>query len=417
MPTQARPLEGIRVIDYSHFLAGPFMSRALAALGAEVIKVERPKDGDAGRAHAYILEKGTSGYFLQQNMGKQGLCLDLKDKRGLELLHKLVASADVFVENYRPGALDRLGLGYNQLSEINPRLVYCSVSAYGHTGPDSTRPGFGLIAEAKSGAMAQLGVPGEPPPLFRMPIADMYTGVYGVASVCAALVGRANSGRGQHIDMALYDCMISMHDYAVQRYYMSGGKEIPEQTGHDQPESTIYGVFAARDGYLVIAAQVDDAWKRLAKLIGGDALAADTRFHHLDGRNAHRKEALAYVRDWAVAQPSRAACIEALDAAAVPCAAVQRIDEVLADPQTIARGMVVEQDHPVAGRVKLPNLPFRFSESDTSPRSPAPLMGQHNREVAASLGYAPAEIDALVRDGVLYAEPATAKLPKEGGPH
>jgi crotonobetainyl-CoA:carnitine CoA-transferase CaiB-like acyl-CoA transferase len=215
--------------------------------------------------------------------------------------------------------------------------------------------------------------------------------------------------------MALYDCMISMHDYAVQRYYMSGGTEIPVQTGHDQPESTVYGVFAAKDGYLVIAAQVDDAWQRLAKLIGGDALAADPRFLDLDSRNANRKEALAYVRDWAMAQSSRAACIAALDAAAVPSAAVQRIDEVLADPQTIARGMVVEQDHPVAGQVKLPNLPFRFSESDTSPRSPAPLMGQHNREVAASLGYAPAEVEALVRDGVLYAEPAVAKLSAVGG--
>jgi crotonobetainyl-CoA:carnitine CoA-transferase CaiB-like acyl-CoA transferase len=410
MATQPLPLAGIRVVDYSHFLAGPFMSRALGALGAEVIKVERPKDGDAGRAHAHILEKGTSGYFLQQNMGKQGLCVDLRDDRGLRLLHKLVESADVFVENYRPGALNKLGLGYAQLSKLNPRLIYCSVSAYGHTGPDSARPGFGLIAEAKSGAMAQLGVPGEAPPLFRMPIADMYTGIHGVAAICAALVGRSTSGRGQRIDMALYDCMISMHDYAVQRYYMSGGTEIPVQSGHDQPESTVYGVFTAKDGYLVIAAQVDDAWKRLARLIGGDELAGDARFLDPSSRNANREAALAYVQAWTKAQPSRDACIAALDAAGVPCAAVQRIDEVLADPQTQARGMVVEQDHPVAGRVRLPNLPFRFSECDTSPRSPAPLLGQHNRLVAEGLGYSAAEIAAMERDGVLYAEPAVAKL-------
>jgi crotonobetainyl-CoA:carnitine CoA-transferase CaiB-like acyl-CoA transferase len=411
--SQPLPLTGIRVIDYSHFLAGPFLSRVLAALGAEVIKVERPKAGDAGRAHAYFKD-GQSGYFLQQNMGKQGLCGNLKDPRGLEMLHRLVETADVFVENYRPGALDKLGLGYRELSRLNPRLIYCSVSAYGHTGPDSKRPGFGLIAEAKSGAMAQLGVPGEPPPLFRIPIADMYTGIHGVAAVCAALVGRATSGKGQHIDMALYDCMISIHDYAVQSYTMSGGQEIPKQTGHDQPESTVYGVFTARDGYLVIAAQVDDAWKRLAHLIGGDALAADTRFLDPASRNANREAALAYVQDWCMAQPSRAACIAALDAAQVPCAPVQRIDEVLADPQTIARGMVVEQDHPVLGRVKLPNLPFRFSDCDTSPRSPAPLMGQHNREIAETLGYAPAEVDTMVRDGVLYAEPAAGKLAETG---
>jgi crotonobetainyl-CoA:carnitine CoA-transferase CaiB-like acyl-CoA transferase len=409
MAPQSLPLNGIRVIDYSHFLAGPFLSRCLAALGADVIKVERPKAGDAGRAHAYF-KHGQSGYFLQQNMGKQGLCIDLKDPRGLELMHRLVRTADVFVENYRPGALDRLGLGYAELARLNPRLIYCSVSAYGHSGPDSNRPGFGLIAEARSGAMAQLGVPGEPPPLFRMPIADMYTGIHGVAAVCAALVGRATSGVGQHIDMALYDCMISMHDYAVQCYTLSGGTEIPVQTGHDLPQSTVYGVFTARDGYLVIAAQVDDAWQRLARLIGGEAFAADKRFLDLASRNANRPAALGLVQDWTMAQPSRAACLLALDQAGVPCAPVQRIDEVLTDPQTLARGMLVEQDHPVLGRVRLPNLPFRFSGYDTSPRGPAPLMGQHNREIAAGLGYTAAEVDALVRDGVLYAEPAACQV-------
>jgi len=405
MTNQPRPLTGIRVVDYSHFLAGPFLSRALAALGAEVIKVERPVAGDAARAHPIFVD-GQSGYFLQQNMGKQGLCVNVKDARGLELMHRLVKTADVFVENYRPGTLAKLGLGYAELAAINPRLVYCSVSAYGHTGPDSDRPGFGLIAEAKSGAMAQLGMPGEAPPLFRMPIADMFTGVYGVAAVCAALFGRVSSGRGQHIDMALYDCMVSMHDHSVQRYLLSGGKEVPVQTGHDQPESTVYGVFTARDGNLVLAAQVDDAWKRLARLIGGEDLAADARFLDPASRNAHRLEALALVKDWVMAQPSRDACIAALDEAGVPCAPVQRIDEVLADPQTAARGMVIEQDHPVLGRIRLPNLPFHFSDCDTSPRGPAPLMGQHNRDVAAGLGYSPAEIVVMERDGVLHAEAA-----------
>jgi crotonobetainyl-CoA:carnitine CoA-transferase CaiB-like acyl-CoA transferase len=404
MPAQPPPLQGIRVVDYSHFLAGPFMSRALSALGADVIKVERPKAGDAGRAHP-IFVQGQSGYFLQQNMGKRGLCLNLKDPRGLDLMRRLVGTADVFVENYRPGTLDKLGLGYAALSELNPRLVYCSVSAFGHTGPDSSKPGFGLIAEARSGAMAQLGSPGQPPPLFRMPLADMYTGAHGIAAICAALVGRANTGRGQHIDMALLDCMVSMHDFAVQRYTLSGGTEIPVQTGHDQPESTVYGVFEARDGYLVIAAQVDDAWVRLARLIGGDELAADRRFLDPASRNANRLAALEYVRSWTMAQPSRAACIAALDAVDVPCAAIQRIDEVLADPQVQARGMVIEQDHPVLGRIRLPNLPFRFSDSDTAPRCPAPSLGQHNTEIATSLGFTTEEVEAMARDGVLHAEP------------
>ena len=263
----------MRVVDYSHFLAGPYVGRCLAALGAEVIKVERPKTGDAGRQHAYFIGK-QSGYFLQQNMGKKGLCVDMKDPRGRDLMHKLVATADVFVENYRPGALAKMGFGYQELATTNPGLVYCSISAYGHTGPDAHRPGFGLIAEAKSGIMQMVGMPGEAPPLLRISLGDMYTGIHAVAAINAALLGRVRSGKGQHIDMALYDTLVSMHEYAVQLYTLSGGKEVPVQTGHDMPNSTLYGVFRAEDGDLVIAAQVDDAWKRFAQLVestGGPA--------------------------------------------------------------------------------------------------------------------------------------------------
>jgi crotonobetainyl-CoA:carnitine CoA-transferase CaiB-like acyl-CoA transferase len=259
--------------------------------------------------------------------------------------------------------------------------------------------------------MAMVGVPGEPPPLFRIALADMYTGIHGVAAVCAALLGRVKSGRGQHIDMALYDCMVSMHEYAVQCYTLSDGREIPVQAGHDLPNSTLYGVFAGRDGYFVIAAQVDDAWKRLAELIGGDALANDARFHTPEGRNANREVILPIVRAWAQAQPSVAGCLAALESVEVPCAKVQRIDEVLADPQIQARGMIVEQDHPVLGRIRMPNLPFRFSDCDTSPRSTAPLLGQHNRKIAADLGYSGGEIEAMVSEGVLYAEEAVCRLP------
>jgi crotonobetainyl-CoA:carnitine CoA-transferase CaiB-like acyl-CoA transferase len=405
---QNLPLKGIRVIDYSHFLAGPHMSRCLSAMGAEVIKVERPNAGDAGRASPTIVG-GQSGYFMQQNMGKQGLCINLRDPRGLEMMHKLTDSADVFVENYRPGALNKLGLGYVELSKRNPKLIYCSVSAYGHTGPDSHRPGFGLIAEAKSGAMSLIGVPGEPPPLFRMPIADMYAGMHGVSAICAALFGRVASGRGQHIDIALYDCMVSMHDFAAQSYLMSGGTELPVQTGHDLPQSTVYGAFTAQDGYLVIAAQMTDTWISLARLIGGEVYAADRSLHDQAGRNANRESILAKVRAWTLAR-SVQDCCAALDAAGVPAAPVQTIDQVLSDPQTLARGMVVEQDHPLLGKIKLPNLPFRFSDCDTSPSGPAPLLGQHNRDIAASMGYSEAEIDTFVAEGVLYAEASVKQL-------
>ncbi|MBN3837006.1 CoA transferase [Burkholderia sp. Ac-20344] len=400
---QARPLEGIRVVDYSHFLAGPYVGRCLAALGAEVIKVERPGSGDAGRQHATVLDDRSSGYFLQLNMGKRGVSVNMKDPRGRAFMERLCHSADVFVENYRPGALDKLGLGYEALSARNPGLVYCSISAYGHTGPDAHRAGFGLIAEAKSGIMQMVGAPGERPPLLRISLGDMYTGIHAVAAINAALLGRVKSGRGQHIDMALYDTLVSMHEYAVQCYTLAD--VLPEQTGHDMPGSTLYGVFRATDGDLVIAAQVDDAWKRFAALIeasgGPRGFGTDERFHNSVGRNTHRLEILAVVEPW-VAARTVTQILERLDGVDVPCAKVQRIDEVIADPQIQARGMIVEQEHPRYGTLRLPNLPFRFSGCDTTIREVAPDLGQHNTEVAQSLGFTPAEIDAMKTDGVLF---------------
>ncbi|MFM0524331.1 CoA transferase [Paraburkholderia strydomiana] len=403
---QARPLEGICVVDYSHFLAGPYVGRCLAALGAEVIKVERPGSGDAGRQHATVLDDQQSAYFLQLNMGKRGVSVNMKDPRGKAFMQRLCDSADVFIENYRPGALDKLGLGYAALSERNPGLVYCSISAYGHTGPDAHRAGFGLIAEAKSGIMQMIGNPGEPPPLMRISLGDMYTGIHAVAAVNAALLGRVKSGRGQHIDMALYDALFSMHEYAVQCYTMQG--VVPEQTGHDMPTSTLYGVFRAADGDLVIAAQVDDSWKRFATLVeqhgGPVGFGNDERFHSLNGRNANREAILAVVQPWVAARPV-ADVLALLDSVDVPSAKVQRIDEVVADPQIVARGMVIEQDHPRFGKLRLPNLPFRFSDCDTSIREVGPDLGQHNEEVAQSLGFSAAEIDAMQTDGVLFSKP------------
>ena len=395
---QSKPLDGIRVVDYTHFLAGPYLSRCLAAMGAEVIKVERPEEGDAGRAYPHMIN-GQSGYFMQQNMGKKGLCVNMKDARGKDLMNKLIDSADVFVENYRPGALAKLGMGYEELSKRNKGLVYCSISAYGHTGPESHRAGFGLIAEAKSGIMAMVGSPGETPPLLRIALGDMYTGIHGVAAINAALLGRVKSGQGQHIDLALYDCLMSMHEYAVQCYTLSGGLEIPVQTGHDLPTSSLYGAFAAKDGNVVIAAQADEAWARFATLLGG--AAQDIKFKTMAGRNAHRLEMLPLVREW-VSQRSVAEVLSTLDRADVPSAKIQTIDDVVNDPQIIARGMLVEQDHPVAGKIRLPNVPFKFSGFDATIREPAPLLGQHNREIAMNLGFTAKQVDDMEHDAVLF---------------
>jgi len=405
--TQPLPLKGIRVIDYSHFLAGPYVGRCLAALGAEVIKVERPGSGDAGRQHSFVLDDYQSGYFLQLNMGKQGVSVNMKDPRGQAFMLQLCDSADVFIENYRPGALDKLGLGYEALAARNPKLVYCSISAYGHTGPDAHRAGFGLIAEAKSGIMQMVGMPGEAPPLLRISLGDMYTGIHAVAAINAALLGRVGSGKGQHIDMALYDTLVSMHEYAVQCYTLSGGETVPQQTGHDMPTSTLYGVFRAVDGDVVIAAQVDESWKRFAALVEADAcqpgFGSDVRFHSLSGRNTHREEILAVVKSWVASHPVKR-LLNLLEGVDVPCAKVQRIDEVIDDPQIQARGMIQEQQHPRYGTLRLPNLPFRFSDCDTTLTQVAPDLGEHNVAVAESLGYSTQDIAGLLADGVLFTQ-------------
>jgi crotonobetainyl-CoA:carnitine CoA-transferase CaiB-like acyl-CoA transferase len=302
-------------------------------------------------------------------------------------------------------------MGYEALAARNPGLVYCSISAYGHTGPDAHRAGFGLNAEAKSGIMQMVGNPGETPPLLRVSLGDLYTGIHAVAAINAALLARFRGGKGQHIDMALYDTLVSMHEYAIQCFTLSGGTELPVQTGRDMPNSTLYGVFRTRAGDVVIAAQVDDAWRRFAAVVeahGGPAgFAADSRFHASTGRNAHRQQILDVVNPW-VAGFDAAALLDLLDRHGIPCAKVQRIDEVLADPQIKSRGMVVEQQHPVLGPIQLPNLPFRFSGFDTTIHDVAPDLGQHNADIAAALGYSAAEITALQDDGVLYApRPAT----------
>ena len=271
-----RPLDGIRVLDFTRFLAGPYLTRALAVMGADVIKIERPPHGDEQRGHPYFIQ-GQSGYFLQQNHDKRGLCMDLKRPEAQAAARELATASDVVVENFRPGVMARMGLDYPVLSALNPRLIYCSVSSFGQNGPYAERPGYGIIADALSGALHITGFPDQPPPLIRMPVADTLTGIHGVAAVCAALYAREKTGEGQHIDIALLDCMFSLHEYAIQEFLLSEGKVEATRIGSGLPGSVPYGVFAGRDGCLVLGAPSDQNWAQVCQAMGRPALAMDPR--------------------------------------------------------------------------------------------------------------------------------------------
>src|SRR5574341_1510050 len=399
-----RLLDGVRVLDFTRFLAGPYLTRALGVMGADVIKIERPPHGDEQRGHPHFVN-GQSGYFLQQNHDKRGVCMDLKRPEAQGVARELAVRSDVLVENFRPGVMTRMGLDYRSLSELNPRLIYCSVSSFGQSGPYAEHPGYGVIADALSGALHITGFPNQPPPLIRMPVADTLTGVHGVAAVCAALYAREKTGEGQHIDIALLDCMFSLHEYAIQEFLLSEGKVEATRIGSGLPGSVPYGVFAGRDGCLVLGAPSDQNWAQVCQAMGRPELARDPRYVSNAARSRRQAEVYRLVQDWVMACPSIADALGRLEVAGVPCARVQTIREVVHDPQIAARGMIVEMEHPVAGKVRLPNLPFRFSRADTTPQRPAPLLGQHNREVLQELlRYSVEQVAAMEQSGVLYAE-------------
>ena len=392
------PLEGIRVIDYTHYLAGPYAARCLADLGAEVIKVE-PIKGDPARGLPYDIN-GESGFFLQQNSGKKGIAVNVKHPAGLKLMQELIRTADVFLENYRPGALSRVGLGYEDLIELNDRIVYCSLSAYGQYGSKSSQAGFGLVAEAMSGAMSLIGNPGEPPPVFRIPIADILTGTHGVAAICASLFGRTQERKPVRLDLSLYDCMVALHDHALQAYLLSSGECNPYPAGRTVPGLTIYGTFAASDGCLVIAAQTDELWAKLAQLIGGEELASDSRFAQHSARNANSEEAIAIVDKWISSHTSVADCLAALKAADIPCSPVQTIAQVASDNHLMDRGMFERQNHPKLGDVTLPSTPFAPSFYKSEMR-PAPTLGQNSEEIALSLGFSYNQVESMRKEGAI----------------
>lgn len=387
----AGPLRGIRVLDFTRVLAGPSAALALADLGAEVIKIEPPGTGDETRTFPPFRD-GESHYFLSINRGKKSIVVDLKTDEGIELAKQLARHCDVLIENYRPGVMERLGLGYETLAAINPRLIYCAISGFGMTGPLRDRPSFDIVMQALSGALSVNGERGTPTKL-GIPLGDLVGGINGPIGILAALHERSQTGRGRLIDVSLLDGMLGMLGYLAQLAYFNGRD--PEPQGCEHPNLVPYGRFPARDGAIIVACLTNGFWGRISKALGHPEWAQDARFDSLEKRRDQRALVNAMISEITQlhAVDELVALFEKFE---VPHAPVLGVTEALAQPQSVAREMVVEVEHRTLGKIPIVNRPIKFPQDEQAPPSAPPVLGQHTDEILAELlGFDAARIEQL----------------------
>ena len=392
------PLEGIKVVELAQIMAGPTCGMLLADMGADVIKVEKLPGGDDTRAYAEPAINGESAPFMILNRNKRGIAVNLKKPGGLEVVKKLLAGADVVTENYRKGTLEKLGLGYDVLERLNPRLVYCAVSGYGRTGPYADKGGFDLIAQGFAGIMSITGEPGGPPVKSGTSIADINAGILAALGIVSALVARSTTGRGQVVETSLMEAAIQQTYWHASIFFATGVN--PGPTGSAHLLTAPYQAFPTKDGWINVGGANQANWERVVKVIGAPELAADTRF----ATNVDRMKnlgALAPLIGDRLRMKTSAEWLAAFDAEGVPAGPVNRIGDMLSDPQVLARDMVIEVDHPKAGRVKALGNPIKFSATPGEAKRAAPLLGEHTREVLESLGYSAAQIAKLHEDGAV----------------
>jgi crotonobetainyl-CoA:carnitine CoA-transferase CaiB-like acyl-CoA transferase len=390
-PTWPGPLAGIRVLDFTRVLAGPAASLALADLGAEVIKIEPPGSGDETRDFPPI-RGGESHYFLSVNRGKKSIVIDLKSEAGVQLAKDLAARCDIIVENYRPGVMDRLGLGYAALSAINPKLIYCAISGYGQTGPLRDRPSFDIVLQAMSGALSVNGEPGQQPTKLGIPLGDLVGGINGPIAILAALHERNATGKGRYIDISLMDGLIGMLGYIAQLAWFTG--EDPRPQGSQHPNLVPYGAFPAKDGSIIIACLTNSFWGRICDALGCPERTADLRYDAIQKRRDAREEVNAIVSAF-TRERTVAELVALFTRHEVPHAPILGVTEALSQPQTVAREMVVEVEHPTLGPIPIVNRPIRFDEKQAKPEAP-PVLGQHTDEILAEvLGLSSEEIARL----------------------
>ncbi len=389
-------LHGLRVVDLTENLAGPYCTMILADMGADVVKVERPGVGDESRRFPPFVDGESVGY-LTLHRGKRSVVLDLKDPRGREAFARLVAWADVLVEAFRPGTLDRLGLGPARLRATHPRLIVCSLSGFGQTGPYRERGGYDLIAQAMGGLMSVTGEPGRPPAKCGLPVTDLGCGMWAAIGILAALVTRQTTGEGQWVDTSLFEVPLGWGSWHAARYLATG--EVVGPLGSAHPSSAPYQAFQGADArWFVLAAGVQHLWERLCKIVDRPDLAADARFRTNADRVVHAK-VIAVELEAAFRRRPAAEWLAACETEGIPAGPVNRLDEAFTDPQTRARDMVLEVDHPTVGCHRVLGLPVKLSATPAAVRGPAPLLGQHTEEVLRELGYSAEDARALYEVG------------------
>jgi crotonobetainyl-CoA:carnitine CoA-transferase CaiB-like acyl-CoA transferase len=386
-------LQGVRVVDLTRILSGPFCSLLLADMGAEVIKVE-PPGGDPLRAQGVIVE-GLSWYFAAFNRNKHSIVLNLRSAAGQEALRRLIATADVVVDNFRPGVMAELGLDWPHLSALRPGIIHTSVTGFGERGPYANRPAFDFIAQAMSGFMSCNGTPETGPMRSGAPISDLVAGLYAALGTVAALYRRTQTGQGERVGVAMVDSLLSLGAFLTTNFLATGQPPVP--TGNDHALVAPYGLFMAQDGEIAIAPSNDGVYAKFLKVLDLDALLDHPDFRTNDLRVQHRT-AINTLINARIAQASKAYWIETLNTAGVPCGVVMNLADVFADPQIMSQEMVLTVPHPGHGAVQMPGFPVKFHEMPCTVRYPVPELGAHTASVLHALGYSDADITAMSQD-------------------
>jgi len=406
-PRRQGPLVGMKVLDMAHVMAGPTCARMLADMGADVIKIEKADGGDDTRRMLPPDIKGESAAYMMMNRNKRGVVLDLKKPAGREALKRLVKTADVLIENYRHDTLDKLGIGYADLKRINPGLIYCAISGFGRTGPFSDQGGYDLIAQGMSGLMSITGEgPGRPPVKVGSPACDITAGILGAMGVCAAYAHKLKTGEGQFVDTSLFEAGITLTYWQSAIALATGVAPGPMGSAH--PLNAPYQAFETKDGWMNVGASNTKMYPLLCKILGCPELATDPRFAKGEDRMNRLAEFLGILSPYFKARTT-AEWLPELEKAGIPCGPVLNVVEMHAHPQTVARDMVPVVEHPVAGTVRTIGLPVKFSASPGAITAPAPIFGEHTREVLAEHGFSREEIDALIGEGAAIAPSARSK--------